>query len=89
MKKEKISANLPEREDKMTTISEVQHFGAFIRRARKQQSMTQRQLAAITGVSPRFIGELERGKPTIEMGRAFRVAWMLGLAIEMKGGEAR
>lgn len=68
-------------------INEVQNFGAIIRKCRKNQGVTQCQLAALAGVSPRFVGELERGKPTTEIGRAFRVARILGLTIEIKGGE--
>ncbi|MCH5284016.1 MAG: helix-turn-helix transcriptional regulator [Akkermansiaceae bacterium] len=68
-------------------INEVQNFGATIRKYRKSQGVTQCQLAALAGVSPRFVGELERGKPTTEIGRAFRVAWVLGLTIEIKGEE--
>lgn len=68
-------------------INEVQNFGAIIRKCRKNQGVTQCQLAALAGVSPRFVGELERGKPTTEIGRAFRVARILGLTIEIKGEE--
>ena len=33
----------------------------------------------MANVCPRFIGELEKGKPTIELEKALHVAWMLGL----------
>ena len=65
-------------------ITDVKEFGATIRKYRKLQGVTQRQVAALAGVSPRLVGELERGKVTIEIGRAFRVAWTVGLLIELK-----
>ena len=65
-------------------IEDVKDFGAIIRKHRKNQQITQRQIAALAGVSPRLVSELERGKATIEIGRAFRVAKTLGLTIEVK-----
>lgn len=68
-------------------IQDVTTFGQLIRAARKSQGVTQLRLSAMANVSPRFIGELERGKATIEMGKALHVAWLLGLSIDIKGGE--
>jgi HTH-type transcriptional regulator / antitoxin HipB len=60
-------------------IQNAKSFGAAIKKYRKKQGLTQVQLSAMTNVSPRFIGELENGKPTIELEKALHVAWMLGL----------
>lgn len=65
-------------------IKNVQELGAFIRKCRKNQGVTQRQISALAGVSPRLVGELERGKATIEIGRAIRVALAVGLTIDIK-----
>ena len=81
------SDNLPEREEKLMIIQDVKEFGQLIRAARKSQRVTQLRLSAMANVSPRFIGELERGKATIEIGKALHVAWLLGLVIDIKGGE--
>jgi y4mF family transcriptional regulator len=67
--------------DKMQ-IKDAKSFGAAIRAYRKQQGMTQLQLSAVANTSPRFIGALENGKPTVQLERALRVAWMLGMRFE-------
>ena len=68
-------------------IQNAKMFGEKIRKYRKMQGLTQVQLSAMTNVSPRFIGELERGKPTIELDKALRVAWMLGLKLNIEDEE--
>lgn len=65
-------------------IVDVKDLGVIIRKQRKLQGITQRQAAALAGVSPRLVSELERGKATIEIGRAFRVALAIGLTIDIK-----
>ena len=62
-------------------IKNAKIFGETIRKFRKKQGLTQVQLSAMANVSPRFIGELEKGKPTIELDKALYVAWMLGLEL--------
>ena len=58
-------------------------FGSTVRRSRRQQRLTQRQLATIAGVGERFVVELESGKPSCELGRALQVASRLGLRLEL------
>lgn len=58
-------------------------FGELIQRVRKQSRMTQVELAAVCGVGVRFIRELESGKPTCQLGKAFYVAQMLGITIQL------
>lgn len=60
-------------------IQNAKSFGEAIKKFRKKQGLTQVQLSAMANVCPRFIGELEKGKPTIELEKALHVAWMLGL----------
>jgi len=43
--------------------------------------MTQSDLADITGVSVKFISDVERGKETVQMDKAFDLARALGLQI--------
>ena len=64
-------------------IQDSKSFGKAIKEYRKKQGLTQIQLSAIANVSPRFIGELERGKPTIELEKALHVAWILGLNLSI------
>ena len=57
----------------------------MIRQARKEQGLTQEQLAATTGVGVRFIRELEQGKESCHIGKALTVVAMLGIDIEANG----
>ena len=57
-------------------------FGQAIRKYRKKQGATQIQLAAAANTGLRFIGDLENGKPTVQLDKALRVAKILGLKIE-------
>ena len=54
-------------------------LGRRIRAARKAQGLTQVDLAEIAGVGPRFLSELERGKDTVRLGLALRIARLVGL----------
>ena len=57
-------------------------FGKAIRMYRKKQGVTQAQLAAVANTGIRFIGDLENGKPTIQLDKALHVAKILGMEIE-------
>ncbi len=55
-----------------------------IRETRRALNLTQAQLAAAAGVGVRFIGELEAGKPTVQLGRTLAVMDALGLVLEIR-----
>jgi len=59
-------------------------FGHEIRRQREQLGHTQEEAAALCGVGTRFLSELERGKPTAEIGKALTVARRLGLEVSLR-----
>jgi len=63
-------------------IKDAKSLGLAVRAYRKQQNMTQLQLAAVANTSPRFIGALENGKPTVQLDKALRIAWLLGIRFE-------
>jgi y4mF family transcriptional regulator len=63
----------------MVTISSSDQLAELIRRIRKQQQLTQEQLAAAAGVGRRFIVDLEAGKPSCEIGKTLHVLTTLGL----------
>ncbi|HEY9686232.1 MAG TPA: helix-turn-helix domain-containing protein [Coleofasciculaceae cyanobacterium] len=68
-------------------ITTAEQFGALIRKTRKAQKVTQKELAAASGTGVRFIRELEKGKASCELGKSLLVASMLGLRLGMAGGE--
>ncbi|MFA7505760.1 MAG: helix-turn-helix domain-containing protein [Burkholderiaceae bacterium] len=63
------------------TITNSRELGSVVRSARKAQELTQEQLAAVAGVGPRFVRELEAGKESCQLGRALLVLGVLGLQV--------
>ena len=61
----------------------AQEIGAFVRTARHAQSLRQDQLAAAAGVGLRFLVELERGKPTVQLAKVLAVLAALGCSLEV------
>ena len=57
-----------------TMIGTAQDFGEVVRKARRAQGLTQRQLALVANVGERFIVELEAGKATCQLGKALMIA---------------
>ena len=67
------------------TLKDSKTFGRAIRIYRKQQRATQIQLAAVANTGVRFIGDLENGKPSVQLDKALKVAGILGMKIEAAG----
>ena len=64
-------------------LIDAKTFGEAVRLYRKKQGATQIQLAATANTGVRFIGDLENGKPTVQLDKALRVAYILGMKIEV------
>lgn len=62
-------------------ISIPTDLGSIIHFTRKQQGLTQVELAGLSGVGTRFLSELERGKDSCELGKTLHVIKMLGLEL--------
>ncbi len=56
-------------------------LGEIIRQERREQQLTQQDLADTAGVSVRFLGSLERGKNSCEIGKVFSVLQILGISL--------
>ena len=65
--------------------NKIAELGMIIRQTRKQQGLTQEQLAASTGIGVRFIRELEYGKKSCHIGKALTVVAMLGIDVVIGG----
>lgn len=63
-------------------ITNAVQLGQAVRQQRKLLGLTQRDLAMTCGTGLRFIIDLEKGKPTCQVGKALQVLQMLGLAVE-------
>ena len=61
------------------TLRSPADLGRAVRHARKDLSLSQADLAARLDVSPRWLSELETGKPKILDARLFDVLTQLGL----------
>ena len=64
-------------------IYKATDLGLLIRKARKVQGLTQSDLAGISGLGIRFIGEVENGKNTAHIGKVMQLASSLGLVLSV------
>ena len=62
------------------TTSDV---GGLIQDTRKKLGVTQKDLALTSGTGLRFVIDLEKGKPTCEIGKALTVMQTLGIRITL------
>jgi HTH-type transcriptional regulator/antitoxin HipB len=61
-----------------------QQLGQSIRNTRRQLRVTQRSLALTSGTGLRFIIDLEKGKPTCQVGKVLAVLNTLGIEVVLK-----
>ena len=59
-------------------------IGSLIKKERKKQGLTQKDMALVCGSGERFIVDLEKGKPTCEFSKVLEVIQCLGIEIELK-----
>ncbi|MBS1862670.1 MAG: helix-turn-helix transcriptional regulator [Actinobacteria bacterium] len=64
-------------------IDTPESLGAAVRRRRGELGLTQEEVAGIANTGPRFVGELEAGKPTVQLAELLRVLGALGLDLEV------
>jgi transcriptional regulator with XRE-family HTH domain len=62
-------------------VKDIQHLGGLIRAARKLQHLRQDEVGAF---SHSFIGEIELGKPTAQIGKVFEALRELGLKVHIE-----
>ena len=66
-------------------------IGSLVRQARKAQKLNQADLALTAGTAPRFISDLENGKPSCQIEKVLTVLQALGIEITLTlpAGEER
>lgn len=64
-------------------IFNTKDLGLLIKKARKQQGLTQADVAGISGLGSRFIGEVENGKNTAHIGKVMQLLSNVGLALSV------
>ena len=62
----------------------TQEIGQALRARRRQLGLTQEDVANVIGVNRRVIGQLERGKGTVQLRIALEAARALGLNIDLQ-----
>jgi HTH-type transcriptional regulator / antitoxin HipB len=65
-------------------IESVPALGELIRRQRKQQALNQVEVAGLGNTGNRFIVDLERGKPTVQLHKVLQVVDLLGLELVLR-----
>lgn len=68
----------------MVKVDSAGQIGQLVRRRRKEAGMTLKDAAALAGVGVRFLSELERGKPTLQLGLAISVLQLFGLELHVE-----
>ncbi len=66
------------------TVYSMEDLGPYLRQRRKQRGYTQEQVALGIGMSPRLIGEMERGRGTVGFDRVITYANNLGIDLVVK-----
>ena len=62
-------------------FKDMAELGALIKAERKEQGLTQNDLALASNVGIRFIVDIEAGKETAQIGKVLKVCAMLGLKL--------
>ena len=57
-------------------------IGEWVKNTRKAMGLTQKDLAMTSGTGLRFIIEMEKGKPTCQLGKVLTVLHTLGIKVE-------
>jgi len=65
-------------------IGNARDLGRYVRDRRKVAGLSQAALAAKSGVSRRWLSDLEAGKPTVEVGLVFHVIKALDLFVDIQ-----
>ena len=58
-------------------------IGSIVRQTRKQLGVTQKDLALTSGTGLRFIIDLEKGKPTCQIGKVLNVLEILRITLNI------
>lgn len=63
------------------SITSANDIGAILRLLRKETGLTQRDMAGLCNVSLPFLNQVERGKPTAQIGKVLEVCHRHGIEV--------
>ncbi|WP_313623507.1 helix-turn-helix transcriptional regulator [Achromobacter sp.] len=64
-------------------------LGELVRAVRRSQGLLQADLAGLSGTGNRFVVDLERGKPTLQLQKVLDMLDLLGLEVQVVPKPAR
>ena len=67
----------------MNEIHDMTDVAKIVRRTRKAQKVSQMVLSQISNVGIRFLGDIERGKPSVHFDKLMSVLTSLGIAVKL------
>ena len=62
----------------------IKDIADIVTKSRKQQGLTQKQLAGLANTGTRFVVELEAGKPSCEIGKVLHVLHQLDIQVKLE-----
>ncbi|AUA56294.1 transcriptional regulator, y4mF family [Achromobacter spanius] len=65
------------------TIRTAADLGELVKAVRRDQGLLQADLAGLSGSGNRFVGDLERGKPTLQLQKVLDMLDLLGLEVQV------
>ncbi|MBF0382060.1 MAG: helix-turn-helix transcriptional regulator [Magnetococcales bacterium] len=71
------------KQERSVAIRSPEDLGLLIREVRKEAKMTQNDVAALLNLGRRFVGEVERGKSSVELGRVLKLLNGMGLDLQV------
>ena len=72
-----------------SAITSVEELGKIVLATRKLQGLTQADIAGLSNSGNRFIVDLEKGKPTLQMQKALEVLTLLGLELVVRPKDSK
>lgn len=68
----------------MLEINEMTQIAEIVRKTRKKQKVSQTVLSQASNVGLRFVGDIERGKPSVQFDKLLAVLTTLGISLKLE-----
>ena len=68
----------------MLEINEMTQIAEVVRKTRKSQKVSQTILSQASNVGLRFVGDIERGKPSVQFDKLLAVLTTLGISLKLE-----
>jgi HTH-type transcriptional regulator/antitoxin HipB len=75
------TAGIPQNSAIAAKIRSTQELGEFVRQYRTSQKILQADIAGLANTGNRFVVDLEKGKPTLQLQKVLDVLDLIGLEV--------